>query len=110
MTDARNTRRASEEPADGSNYRDDEARSESEVADGSSYREARMAPRADEKPVDGSNYRDGETGGASDVADGSSYRDDPHDHPLHEDRVDPDGVLEEAQRKEVEEADTEPDG
>ena len=55
------------------------------------------APRTDDidKPTDRSNFRDDDEG-ASGAADGSN-REDPQDHPLHGDRIDPDGIIEDAE-------------
>jgi hypothetical protein len=57
--------------------------------------------KTDESDVaDGSSYREDARPGGSETADGSNYRDEQEDHPLHEDRVDPDGVIERAEEEE----------
>jgi hypothetical protein len=48
--------------------------------------------------ADGSNYRD-QDATDSDSAGGSSYSEDPQGHPLHGDRIDPDGIIEDAEEK-----------
>lgn len=45
-----------------------------------------------------------ETPDAAGETDDRAGREDPQDHPLHEDRVDPDGVLEKVEQREADEA------